>query len=624
MDITILNHILYELSLSISGEQNLEGLVKKAASAFLKKLDSALVSILKKEENFLNTVYIIPGAAEGDSLYSELVDELSEMLAKGGKEKFFIIKKDLYYYGFPLPGFGLLLIGKNDPLEEMFLKELLPITNMLARNCFFNLDAVRQRLAIEAELKIERHLLRVIIDSIRDPIIYKGADGIYQVVNKATEKFFSLLPEEIAGCTDEDLHSSEEAAIIRETDRKVLETGLPECYEAQFKNHLGHPVPFEVMKFPVCDAAGGCIGTVAVCRDITKRKSYEHQLEYLSAHDQLTGLYNRRFLKNELLRRDEQQLLPISIIMGDLNGLKLVNDVFGHQEGDNLLIKAAEIIRASCNKDDLIARWGGDEFVILLPQTGLEAAKATSRRIRKKCSTQKFRLVPVSIALGWAVKTQAEEDVWQILKEAGDRMYSDKFLHDQNYKETVINVLQSALWEECMETKEHGERLKVTCREIGERTGLSSQQQSELELLAMLHDIGKVAVDRGILAKPGPLSDKERQRMRRHVETGYRLARAVPEWSSIAEYILSHHERWDGRGYPRGLKGEEIPLLSRILAVAHIYDALITKRSYRRQVSRKRALAILKRKAGKQLDPEVIDIFCRLVTFEEKSIEDLE
>ncbi|MEG3067667.1 MAG: HD-GYP domain-containing protein [Syntrophaceticus schinkii] len=145
--------------------------------------------------------------------------------------------------------------------------------------------------------------------------------------------------------------------------------------------------------------------------------------------------------------------------------------------------------------------------------------------------------------------------------------------------------------------------------------GLSIQQLNTLELLAVLHDIGKVAIEEGILMNPGSLTEEEWGKMRKHCEIGYRIAQSAPELSHIAEYILSHHERWDGKGYPQGLKGEEIPLLSRILAVADAFDAMIHDRPYRKAMSREKAMAELKRNAGTQFDPDVVGVATKLDTF---------
>jgi diguanylate cyclase (GGDEF)-like protein len=314
-------------------------------------------------------------------------------------------------------------------------------------------------------------------------------------------------------------------------------------------------------------------------------------------------------MEEEIKRLDTPRQLPVSVIMGDLNGLKMTNDVFGHRAGDLLLKKAAEMIKECCRREDIIARWGGDEFVVLLPRTGMKAAEEIVERIKNRCALDSEGPIQVSIALGYATKNKAEENIWQVLKEAEEWMYRHKLLQSKSYRYAVISSLKATLFEKSMETEEHAERLKEINLKTAKGLGLSAKQMDELELLAVLHDIGKVAIKESILLKPGPLTEKEWAEMKKHPEIGYRIAQSTPELASIAEYILCHHERWDGKGYPRGIKGEEIPLLSRILAVADAYDAMTSDRPYRKAMGREEALAELERNAGTQFDPEVVSAF---------------
>ena len=192
-------------------------------------------------------------------------------------------------------------------------------------------------------------------------------------------------------------------------------------------------------------------------------------------------------------------------------------------------------------------------------------------------------------------------------------MNKRKLFEKKSHHHTILSSIMDTMYARSQETEEHAERLAHISRLIGEKMDLPQESMDELQLFAMLHDIGKVAIDDRVLNKPGKLTKEEWDIMKKHSEIGYRIAMASPELESVAEYILCHHERWDGKGYPAGLKKEEIPLLSRILAFADAYDAMTVDRVYRKALTKQEAIEEIEKNVGKQFDPEIFKIFIRII-----------
>jgi diguanylate cyclase (GGDEF)-like protein/PAS domain S-box-containing protein len=364
---------------------------------------------------------------------------------------------------------------------------------------------------------------------------------------------------------------------------------------------------------PVYDHDGNVQALEGLIIDISDRKKFEEEILYINYHDYLTGLYNRRFFEEEKLRLDHEDNLPLSVIFGDINGLKLINDAFGHEAGDMLIKTTASILLKCCREGDILSRTGGDEFVILMPRTNRDEALSVFHLIQQSFIDESLKRENyyMNISLGFNTKEKPSEDIKKVIKVAEDNMYKHKLLEHKSSHSAIIAMMKSTMFNINYETEAHANRLTELARKIGSKLELSRTEMDELELLATLHDIGKLGIDGHILNKTEPLNEAEWAEMRKHTEIGFRIAKSTQELAPIAEYILSHHERWDGTGYPNRLKGEDIPLLSRILSVIDAYDAMTSKRIYSEAKSREEALKEIRKGAGTQFDPHIVDIFLR-------------
>ncbi len=377
----------------------------------------------------------------------------------------------------------------------------------------------------------------------------------------------------------------------------------------------GQLVWLEIFRVPIYDLGGKLIAIQGIARDINERKEIEEKLLYLSQHDTITGLYSRSFFEEEM-ERLEHYSKPVGFLMIDLDGLKLVNDTFGHKAGDQMLIDVANILRKCCKKEHNLARIGGDEFAILLTDCSKEDLASYSRNIKqslKKYNRENPGKPPLSLSIGSALRENSSKKMNQLFTEADNSMYREKLHRNSSSRSSIVNAMMKALETRDFITEGHGERIETLLKKVGKRMGLTGSQIFDLRLLAQFHDIGKVGIPDRILFKPGPLTADERKEMERHSELGYRIAQSAPELLPIADWILKHHEWWNGKGYPLGLKGEEIPLECRILAIADAYDAMGNDRPYRKAIPHVAIIEELQRYAGIQFDPELVTLLVEII-----------
>lgn len=367
---------------------------------------------------------------------------------------------------------------------------------------------------------------------------------------------------------------------------------------------IGHP--FEVE---------GKRRTYAMYQDISERKRVQERILYLGQHDGLTGLYNQVYLEGELNRLDRSDFLPLGIIMIDVNKLKLVNDAFGHLEGNRLLERTAELFRDHCRATDIYGRWGGDEFLLMMPQSGVSVVRTVRDRLRRVLREDPDGAgIPLSVSVGMAVKEDIRQSLKDVRKQAEEDMYRDKLLSKAGTKSVLFEAITRRL-DKMPGRSPHINRVRGLAERFSLHLGLEQPQAGRLALLARFHDIGYVGLPQELLERPGPLEEVEMRQIRRHAELGFHIARNLSPLEEIANEILHHHERYDGNGYPVGLSGGDIPFLSRVYALIDAFDAMTGYRLYRDPVHPREAVKEMETLAGFQFDPGLTASFVEMIRF---------
>lgn len=477
------------------------------------------------------------------------------------------------------------------------------------------------RKEVEDQLRYERNKYLKTLISIGDGVVVVDKKGNIEMLNLVAQRLTGWTSQEACGKRYQEvfcLSHEIPGQLIEDPIEHVFETG----HVQQLGNHAiltsrsGAQYNIEDSAAPIFNEQGELIGVVLVFRDVTEKIDQHRKIEYLSFHDPLTGLFNRRFCEEKLVQAQADTQLPVCIIMGDINGLKLTNDVFGHNYGDQLLVNIADVLRSSCRANDTIARWGGDEFVLLLPKTGEEEAKKIAGRIKSEFSRKLVKGLKGSISIGVACKTTDEEPITDVLERAEERMYSEKTLERKTVMEEWVHTLIQTLHQNSEHEKEHSKNVSLLCEQIGKELGISEAERKKVKLAGYLHDIGKIALEPDMLAQSHLLSDEQKAEVRKHPVVGFRLLNTSDNMLEIADAVLAHHEHWDGSGYPKGLKREEIPLFGRIIAVAERFDKISSTPCGQPAAQMAAAIADLKSNAGTRFDPAIVASF--LQTLEQK------
>jgi len=478
-------------------------------------------------------------------------------------------------------------------------------------------EVITERKQMEQALNNEKEQFKTTLLSVGDGVISTDNRGAITVMNPIAEKLTGWTTKDAVGRRLDEVFRVIRESTGRSSDgylKKVLETGkIIKLSNTLLLSKSGDEIPIEINAAPIKDSDGHSTGVVIVFRDFTERRAKQKQIEYLSFNDHLTGLYNRRYMEDAIKKHDVRKNLPLALMIIDVNGLKLTNDAFGHETGDKLLKKTADLIKRICRADDIVGRIGGDEFCILLPRTDANQAETIAGRIKTAASKLKLEPVLVSLAVGFAVKTSTEQDIKAVMVEADNIMYRDKIKHGRAMRSKTIDMILRHLDVNYAQEQVHIDRVSRYSEAIAEAMALSKREIQEIKTVGALHDIGKIMVPPQILNKTEKLTKNEWAIIKRHPEIGYQMLKSVDEYARFAEFVLYHHERWDGKGYPEGRSGTDIPLYSRIITVADAYEAMTAVRPYQETMTAGEAAAELLRCAGTQFDPDIVRIFLEKV-----------
>lgn len=425
----------------------------------------------------------------------------------------------------------------------------------------------------------ENHIKVVILD-----IMLPGISGLELLKNIRSNIQFANIPVIICSAIAED-------DLIYET----LELGAYDYFEK--------PLSDRAVKFSLALKVKNAL-------DLRNRTE---KIKFMRDHDMMTGLRTRRYFEYHIDKYNLNRTHPLTVIMFDINGLKIINDAYGRKVGDRMLQYLADKLTVTFKDSKMISRWGGDEFIALLENSTKSQVQKQAENLKNDFIKSFKPQYNISLSYGYVIKKDNKLPLSHYVKLAEDQLSSNKILEENSSKRLMIDSMTHALHVKNPREEKHSQRVSELGGLIATELGLSDYEVKKVILAGLLHDIGKISIDESILNKEGKLSHDEWLEIKKHPETGYRILSGSADTIALSEAALSHHERWDGKGYPNGLKKEEIPLISRIITVADSYDAMTGPRTYRKVFTSDEAIDELLTHSGTQFDPIIVEAFIKTI-----------
>lgn len=473
-----------------------------------------------------------------------------------------------------------------------------PLATMLLSMAIMNHEkrVESQDLIIKSEEKY-----RTLVSNSQLGIIQFNTKGIIEIANKT---FVEIL-ESKKDWVGHDLSQTNDEVLV-ESLNKALEghtTIFENLHEGKSRN-----IPLRVRFSPIYNGKE-IIGGIGIIEDLTKQYAMEKDIRDLQRKDILTKLYNRAAFDQFLFSDQPKNVLPLAIATFDINTFQIINTSFGYEVGNEVLIEIADIFLKKREEDHNIKgyRIGGDEFALVMLSTDFDKANEIMKDVEEKIHTMNRFKFNINISYGISVVENADQPIVEAFNKALDNMMNNKVYAGSSISMKTIDLIMNTLFEKSVRERMHSERVSEIARKIAMKYALGTAFTNRVALAGKLHDIGKITVSEDILDKPGRLNNDEYDKIKKHPETGFKILASVAEYLDIANVVLSHHEWWNGKGYPRGLKDHQAPLESRIINVADAFDAMTVTRPYREAFSIDRAIKELKDYSGRQFDPDVVE-----------------
>lgn len=490
---------------------------------------------------------------------------------------------------------------------------IFPITTVVVGKIFI---IQREQISQLHLVRFAEKRFRSLFEQAQIGICYLNAEGQFINTNAYFNKMFGYTAEEILKLTIKDLNDTtefnEDYALTKVVSNQVesdhtLEKPLVRKDRTTFWANVS------VSRINFNDE-NIYMSTVI---DISERKNAEEMMHYLTYHDQTTGLNNRHFYESNIAKIDIQENYPITIIKIDINGIKLINDAFGYEIGDTMVKKVVSIIKPIAYNADMFCRFGGSDFIIVYTKVQQAYIDIIMAQINHAMINETIQNIKVSVSSAYAIKNSEQQNLMSIVNKAEMKLSREKLIDASSMLSRTIEIIMNSLYEKNSREMEHSKRVANICEKIAQRMNLELNIVSKLKIAGLMHDIGKIGIPDSILDKPDRLSEEEFSLIRKHSEVGYRILSAANEFSEIADYILAHHERWDGRGYPKGLRGTDIPVYARIISIADSFDAMTSDRSYRKAMTLEEAKNEIMKNSNIQFDPTIVKIFIDIIDDEQ-------